>query len=88
MNHRDRYMGEPVAATQRRLIVAATVCWAVWLFLTWMTGTWKDQTDAGHTQLILWSALSQMVFWLGLVFVTWAVGVSVFRHAARPQQSE
>jgi len=54
----------------------------------WTTGTWKDQTDAGHTQLILWSALSQMVFWVGLVFVAWAVGISVLRHAASGGSSE
>ena len=77
-----------MAATQRRLIVAATVLWAVWLVLTWMTGTWKDQTEAGHTQLILWTALGQMVFWVGLVFVAWAVGVSVFRNAALPGRDE
>jgi hypothetical protein len=77
-----------VATTQKRLIVAAAVLWAVWLVLTWMTGTWKDQTESGQTQLLLWSALSQMVFWVGLVCVTWAVGVSVFRHAARSEQSE
>jgi hypothetical protein len=75
-----------MAAIQRRLIVAATLSWAIWLVLTWVTGTWKDQTDAGHTQVILWSAVGQMVFWVGLVCVAWAVGVSVFRHAARPDQ--
>lgn len=77
-----------MAGIQKRLIVAATVLWAGWLVLTWMTGTWKDQTEAGQMQLILWSALSQMVFWVGLVCVAWATGVSVFRHAARPTQSE
>jgi hypothetical protein len=77
-----------VAATQTRLIVAATASWAIWFVLTWMTGTWNDQIDAGRTQLILWSALGRIVFWVGLVFVAWAIGVSVFRHAARPEQVE
>ena len=71
-----------MAATQRRLIIVATVLWAIWLLLAWVTGTWKDQTDAGRMQLILWSALAQMLFWVGLVFITWAVGVSVFRNVA------
>ena len=77
-----------MAATQRRLIVVATVLWAIWLLLAWVTGTWKDQTNAGQTQLILWSALTQMLFWAGLVFIAWAVGVSVLRHVARSDSDE
>ena len=69
--------------TQRRLISVATGFWAVWVLLAWVTGTWKDQSDGGHTQLILWSALAQMTFWVGLVLIAWAVGVSVLRSLAR-----
>lgn len=74
--------------TQRRLIGAAVVLWLIWLVLAWMTGTWKDQTDAGRTQLILWTAVSQIVFWLGLVCAAWGVGVTVLRHVARPEGRE
>jgi hypothetical protein len=77
-----------MATTQRRLIIVAAVLWVFWLLLAWVTGTWKDQTDAGHTQFILWSALAQMLFWVGLVFITWAVGVSVLRNVARVNSTE
>jgi hypothetical protein len=77
-----------MAVMQRRLITGATGLWAVWLLLAWMTGTWKDQTEGGHTQLILWSALAQMVFWVGLVFIAGAVGASVFRSVARGTSDE
>jgi hypothetical protein len=77
-----------VAAIQKRLIVAAGVLWAVWLLLTWVTSTWKDQTEAGLTQVMLWGALSEMVFWVGLVCVAWTVGFSVLRRAARTERSD
>jgi cation transporter-like permease len=77
-----------VARTRGRLIIAATVLWAVSFVLTWMTGTWKDLTDAGRTQVILWNALAQMVFWVGLVCIAWAVGVSVLRYVAEPDRDE
>ena len=67
-------------ALRTRLVTVAVVLWAVWLVLTWITGTWKDMTDLGRTEVIMLGALAQALFWVGLVCVAWAVGAVVLRQ--------
>jgi hypothetical protein len=75
-------------AMLKRLVTTAAALWAVWVLLTWITSTWKDMTDLGRTEVVLLGALAQLLFWVGLVCVGWAVGAEVLRSLGLAQDPD
>lgn len=75
-------------AMRKRLVTTAAALRAVWLLLTWITSTWKDMTDLGRTEVVLLGALAQLLFWVGLVCVGWAVGAAVLRSLGRAPEPD